>query len=89
MPEYWSNLFDFTDHIIRTHLPMRYWGTYEWEYSFNPSDPNSEVTLSAWTSYGEYKVDYVLTGFEGSQVRKVIVNDPCLKRETVEKISLN
>lgn len=90
MPDdYWSNLFDFTSHIIRTHFPMKYWGTYEWEYSFNHNDPNSIMTLSVWTFDGEFKADYVLTGIEASQVRKVLVNDPCLKREIIEKVSLN
>ena len=68
---------------------MKYWGSREWEYAFNPKDENGEVKLSVWTNDGEFQVDYNLTGIEASQVRTILKADPCLKRETVEKVSLN
>jgi hypothetical protein len=86
---YWSNLFDFSAYLIETHLPMKYHGSREWEYAFNPKDENGEVKLCVWTADGEFQVDYNLTLMEAFQVRTILKTDPCLKRETVEKVSLN
>ena len=86
---YWTTLFDMTNFLIETHLPMKYWGSREWEYALNHNDENGAVKLCVWTDDGEFQVDYNLTGFEASQVRTILKDDPCLKRETIEKVSLN
>ena len=89
MPEHWETLFDFTNYLVRTHLPRRYWGSREWEYCFNSKDQNADVILAVWTREGEYQANYVLTLMEASQVKLLLTNEPLMKREIVEKISLN
>ena len=86
---HWTTLFDMTNFLIETHLPIKYRGSREWEYALNHNDEHGPVKLSVWTEDGEFQVDYNLTGIEAGQVRTILKNDPCLKRETVEKVSLN
>lgn len=86
---YWTNLFDFTAYLIETHLPIKYHGSREWEYAMSRTDENAPMKLCVWTCDGEFQVDYNLTGMEASQVRNILKDDPLLKRETIEKVSLN
>lgn len=86
---YWTTLFEFTNFLIKCHLPEKYWGSREWEYCMDPNNPHVDITLSVWTPSGEFQADYVLALMEASQVRKIIKNDVLLKRSFVEKISLN